>query len=173
MLIERTLIIVAALGLAGVAAYSLSVPPARRHAAPGLTLYDPHGGRLSLADMRGKVVVLNFWTTWCGVCREEVPFLTAIHRKFAGRGLEVAAVSLDDGWDEVKTFVAERQIRYPVFLPDAQTRRRYGDVTAVPTLILIDRNGRIAARHTGFDQDTNYTAEIAKLLAESAIPIPQ
>lgn len=149
--------------------HSHAAPRARvaREVAPAFTLYDAHGRPHTLDQMRGRVVLLNFWTTWCGACREEMPFLTQVHVRFAGQGLEVAAVSLDENPDVVGEFVREHRIGYPVFLPDKKTREAYADITAVPTLLMIDREGHIAARHLGYDSDADYAKEISGLLAES------
>jgi cytochrome c biogenesis protein CcmG/thiol:disulfide interchange protein DsbE len=120
-----------------------------RKPAPPFTLRDADGKSVSLSDYRGKVVLLDFWATWCDPCREEVPWFIDLERKDKDRGFAVLAVSMDDGWDDVKPFVKSLGVNYRVVLGDDQTADRYGGVEALPTTFLIDREGRIAAIHIG------------------------
>jgi peroxiredoxin len=133
--------------------------------APGFTLRDASGAPVSLADYRGKVVVLNFWATWCHGCRTEIPWLMEFAGEYRAKGLAVIGVSMDeDGWKVVKPFLREKRLNYPVVLGTGEVARRYGGVDAMPLTYLIDRRGRIAATHLGvFDKD-QLEGEIRRLL---------
>jgi peroxiredoxin len=125
-------------------------PAAREHAAPDFELARAQGGRAGLAEQRGRVVLLNFWATWCAPCRAELPALQALQRSLAADGLAVVAVSVDAGPSEaVARFAAGRGLDFPVLLdPGEDVARRYG-VGAYPTSVVIDRQGRIVHRAPG------------------------
>jgi len=120
--------------------------------APGFTLADVRGGKVDLSGLRGKVVLVEFWATWCPPCRESIPDLHSLHDKYKDRGLAVVAISLDKGADAasaVGSFMKEHAIRYPVLMDDGKTSQSYG-VTSIPALFLIDKDGRIVKRVAGF-----------------------
>src|SRR5262249_4906221 len=95
--------------------------------APEFALPNLKGETVRLSDCRGQVVILDFWATWCGPCRMEIPHLKALVRKYGGRGLNVVSVSMDDaGAEVVRPFVQQLEISYPVLIGDAYTARRYG-----------------------------------------------
>jgi len=125
-----------------VAALSL-IRPKPAKAAPDFELRTPDNGVLRLSDLRGKVVFLNFWATWCEPCREEMPSMERLHRAYKDRGLAVVAVSLDSqGASVVKPFVKRFGLTFPVGLdPKMAVRETYG-VWAVPSTFLIDRSGK-------------------------------
>ncbi len=110
----------------------------------------PGGGTVMFSDHHGKVIVLNFWATWCPPCRDEMPALERVYRRFRDRGLVVLAVSLDaDGETSVPGFLKERDFTFPVALdPGMRVAGQYG-VRALPATFLIDRKGRIIARAFG------------------------
>jgi peroxiredoxin len=122
-----------------------------RQLAPDFALKDAGGRTVRLSDYRGKVVLLDFWATWCGGCRTEVPWFTEFQRDYGSRGFTVVGVSMDndDGWSVVKPFVAQRQINYPILLGNDGTAQLYGGLNALPVALLVDRDGRIAATHVG------------------------
>ncbi len=142
-------------------------PVAARKLAPDFTLSDASAKAVKLSDYKGKVVLLNFWATWCGGCKVEMPELIDFQRKYKDRGLTVIGVSTDDkGWKVVKPFIDEKKINYTVVLRDDETCKRYG-VAAMPVTFLIDREGRIAATHEGVVNKTVGESEIEMLLQES------
>jgi peroxiredoxin len=121
---------------------SAAPAPGERRAAPDWTLPDGAGGTASLHDFAGRVVLLNFWATWCGPCRRELPALQALYTELAGEGLAVVGVSVDSGDpDAVARFARGRGVTFPVLHdPAEEVARRHGTV-AWPTTLLIDRDG--------------------------------
>lgn len=118
-------------------------------AAPDWRLAGLDGKTVKLSDFKGKVVVLNFWATWCPPCRKEIPDLIALQKKY-GKDLVVVGVSLDEnGLAAVKSFVAKNGINYPVVMGDQETASAYGGITAIPTTFVIDRAGNIVGRIDG------------------------
>lgn len=114
-----------------------------------LTMHDLDGRAVSLADLRGKVVLVNFWATWCGPCREEIPDLMALRDRYPGQ-LEVIGVSLDEGGPGVvQAFVDELEMNYPVVMSTGQIAKQFPDVFALPTTFVLDPDGAIAQRHVG------------------------
>jgi len=118
--------------------------------APAWQLKDPDGREVTSAQFKHKVVVLDFWATWCGPCRSEIPGYVALRRKYAAAGLEIIGVSVDQGGPEVvKQFAAAQQMDYPVVLADDAIVSAFGGVDAIPTTFIIDRDGVIRYRKVG------------------------
>ena len=139
---------------------------APRQLAPDFTLKDSSGASLKLSDLRGKVVLLNFWATWCGPCAVEIPWFIEFEQQYKSRGLEVVGVSMDDeGWAAVKPFVASHKMNYRVLLGNDTVSQLYGGVEALPTTFIIDRNGKFAAApYVGLAGKNDYLDEIQTLL---------
>ena len=120
-----------------------------RSAAPDFTLSDPSGKKVSLKDYRGKIVFLNFWATWCGPCRTEMPAMDRLYREFKGKDFEMLAVNVKDKRDDALKFMKELKISYPVALDqEGEIGLLYG-AWGLPTTYLIDREGRVLARMWG------------------------
>jgi cytochrome c biogenesis protein CcmG/thiol:disulfide interchange protein DsbE len=138
-----------------------------RKAAPPFTLKDADGKTVSLADYKGKVVLLNFWATWCGPCKIEIPWFIAFEQKYKDKGFSVVGVSMDEeGWNVVKPYLAAEKINYRVLLGDDIVGAKYGGVDSLPTTFVIDRDGRIAATHIGLVSKSDYEDEIVPLLED-------
>ncbi len=140
-----------------------------RKAAPDFHLKDAEGKAVKLSDYRGKVVLLDFWATWCGPCKMEVPWFIEFQRAKKNQGFEVLGVSMDeDGWAAVRPFVKDMQINYRVLLGDDRTADSYGGLEALPTTFIIDRDGRIASTHVGVADKKDFEDVIDQLLAQRA-----
>ena len=136
-----------------------------RKPAPDFSLKDADGKLVRLSDYRGKVVLLDFWATWCGPCKIEIPWFIDMQRKNKDRGFVVLGVSMDDeGWEAVKPFVAEAGVNYRVVMGNDATAQVYGGVDALPTTFLIDRTGNIAAVHVGLARKKDIEDGVEQLL---------
>jgi thiol-disulfide isomerase/thioredoxin len=112
--------------------------------APDWKLTDLDGKSLSLSSLKGKVVLLNFWATWCGPCKAEIPDLISLQKKYADQGLVIVGASVDEGGvPEVKAFADKIGINYPVVIATPEMVQSYGNIEAVPTSLVIDRKGQI------------------------------
>jgi thiol-disulfide isomerase/thioredoxin len=135
--------------------------------APAISLTDITGKRLDLADYKGKVVVLDFWATWCGPCRIEIPGLIAMQDKYARQGFSVIGISFDDGAEPVVQFYKDFRMNYPVAVGNERLGELYGGVLGLPTTFVIGRDGRIYARHVGATDPSVIEGEVQQLLAMS------
>src|SRR5713226_8520417 len=133
-------------------------------AAPEFKLDSIDGKPLTLASAHGKVVLLNFWATWCGPCRAEIPDLIALQQKYKDQ-LQIIGLTVDD--DDVafvKQVVARTRINYPVAMTTPEVRVQYGGVAALPTSFVLDTQGRIVQKHEGLRDPALYETEIRALL---------
>jgi len=135
--------------------------------APSISLTDIEGKKLDLADYKGKVVVLDFWATWCGPCRIEIPGLIEMQDKYAKEGFSVIGISFDDEAEPVVQFYKDYKMNYPVAVGNQRIGELYGGVLGLPTTFLIGRDGRIYAKHTGATNPSILEDEVRQLLAMS------
>jgi thiol-disulfide isomerase/thioredoxin len=147
----------------------------KRNAAADFALRDVDGKVVRLSDFRGKVVLVDFWATWCGPCKIMIPWFIELERKHKDKGFAVIGVSMDDdGWDVVKPFLARMNINYRVVIGTDSVAQSYGGIEALPTAFLIDREGRIAATHVGLTSRKEFENGVEQLLgtgtAHSRVP---
>jgi peroxiredoxin len=140
-------------------------PEKERKLAPDFSLKDSSGKTVKLSEYRGKVVLLNFWATWCGPCKIEIPWFIDFQQQYKDRDLVVLGISMDeDGWTSVKPYVEQKKINYRVAIGTEELSTLYGGVDALPTTFMIDRAGRIASTHLGLVSKSEYQTEIQDLL---------
>ena len=142
-----------------------------RKPAADFTLRDANGTAVKLSDYRGKVVLLNFWATWCGPCTLEIPWFIEFEQQYKTQGFAVIGVSMDEeGWNAIKPYVAAHKMNYRVLLGDDSVSQLYGGVESLPTTFLIDRKGRVAfPPHIGLAGKNEYLKEIQSLLGEQHV----
>jgi thiol-disulfide isomerase/thioredoxin len=133
--------------------------------APGFTLTSLSGEKIDLQDYRGKVVLLDFWATWCGPCRIEIPGFVQLQNKYGSQGFAVIGVSMDDGPEPVRRFYKDFRMNYPVAMGSDKLGMLYGGIFGLPTTFLIGRDGRIYAKHEGLTDASVFESEIRELLA--------
>lgn len=140
-------------------------PESQRKPAPNFSLKDADGKPVNLSDFRGKVVLVNFWATWCGPCEAEIPWFVEFEKQYKDRGFAVIGVSMDDdGWKSVRPYVASHKINYHIVSGSEVVSQQFGDINALPTSFVLDREGRIASSHEGLIDKADYQNEIVKLL---------
>src|SRR3954454_4831924 len=152
----------------GVEPYAEAQSIKNRKPAANFTLRDANGATVKLSDYRGKVVLLNFWATWCGPCTLEIPWFIEFEREYKTQGLAVVGVSMDeDGWKAIKPYMDAHKMNYRVLLGDDSVSQLYGGVDSLPTTFIIDRAGRMAfPPHIGLAGKNEYLKEIQSLLGE-------
>ena len=140
--------------------------------APSFAVRDIDGRELSAASLRGKVVILNFWATWCGPCRAEVPDLVALQEKYKDT-LQVIGISEDEtGVDGVRRWAVEHKVNYPVVMTTPEIEKMFPGIGALPTSFIVDRESRVATKHVGMlnARNTEYeTRHLAGLPVNAAI----
>lgn len=141
------------------------------HAAPAadFTLRDMNGQAVTLSSLKGKVVILSFWATWCGPCKEEMPHLQALYNEFGSQGLVVLSISIDDARSasQVKPWIMSKGYTFPVLLDRESTAVvQYNPSKSVPFTVVIDRSFQVAETHAGFSpgDETKLRARVMQLL---------
>jgi len=135
--------------------------------APDFTLQTLDGKKVTLSDLRGKAVVLNFWATWCPPCKVELPWFVDFQKQYGPKGLQIVGISEDEGGKEkVQAFVKEMGVTYPIAVDDDTVARKYGDVEDLPTTFYIDRNGKIVQFAMGLADRSEIEDKIKVALAQ-------
>ncbi|MEA3312136.1 MAG: TlpA disulfide reductase family protein [candidate division WOR-3 bacterium] len=142
-------------------------PGANRRQAPDFTLADLSGSQHSLSDFRGKVVLVDFWATWCGPCRKEIPHLVKFYDAYSSQGFVILGVGLDKEAN-LSRFANQNGISYIVLVDEKGVAGKLYGIRSIPRTLIIDKKGRIAFDHTGFPSgmEVEMEAEILTLLAE-------
>jgi peroxiredoxin len=158
----RTFLIVLA-ALAGVCSGAASAMKVG-DAAPDFARADLGGKEVQLSRYRGKLVLLNFWATWCPPCREELPVFSRWQKDLRAGGLQVIGVSMDDDGSEVGKFLAQYPVAYPIVMGDARFAEQFGGMLGLPLTYLIDGQGRVVARYQGEANLVKMEAKVKELL---------
>ncbi|MGA9118054.1 MAG: TlpA disulfide reductase family protein [Bacteroidota bacterium] len=133
--------------------------------APNFKAKASDGTTIELDKLKGKVVVVNFWATWCPPCRQEIPGFIDVYKEYKSKGLEIVGVSLDQkGWEVVKPYMSKVSINYPVVLPDETLNSGYGRIDAIPTTFFVDKKGNIVDKHVGYMDKGDFEKKIKSLL---------
>lgn len=133
--------------------------------APDFSLKTSDGKPVQLSSLKGKVVLVNFWATWCGPCKSEIPGFLDLYEKYKDKGFEIIGISLDqEGWNAVTPFVKKNNIRYPVVLGSEEIIEAYGGINAIPSTFVVDKNGNIADHHVGYLNRQTLEKKLKELL---------
>ncbi len=138
--------------------------------APGFSLASRAGGQVSLADLKGQVVMINFWASWCGPCRQEFPALDQIYAKYKPMGFTLVAINVETEKADAEKFLSATPASFPIlFDPDNTVSGKYG-VSAMPTTVLVDRQGRVRWQHRAYKpgDEAKYIEQIRAALREKA-----
>src|ERR1700722_202206 len=139
-------------------------PEGSRVVAPDFALKDADNMDVKLSDLKGKVVLVNFWATWCEGCQVEIPWFVEFQKKYEAQGLAVIGISMDDhGWKSVKPWIREKKVNYSIVIGNETLGKKYG-LYGMPLTVLVDRNGKIADVHSGVVDKLSTQAKIEKLL---------
>ena len=153
-------------GATGGAPATSACPANAKSANMNFTLKDVDGKDVKLASLKGKVVLLDFWATWCGPCKIEIPWFIEFQKKYGKDGLQVVGVSVDDTQAKLKPYVAQMKMNYPVLqgLDHDDIQDAYGPLFGIPVTVVISRDGKICAKHVGLSSKDRFEAEIKSLL---------
>jgi len=165
----RTILIVLCLSLA--AARAVAAEPAIGSVAPSLEATELDGNAFDLDAQRGKVVIVNFWATWCGPCRTEMPALDAFYRAFRGRGLVLIGISVDKWADKAKVAATMKPFSYPAAMVNEARENEFPRPKVIPTTYIIDREGVLRAIEHGATPES-LAATVLPLLRQKAPPPP-
>jgi len=161
---KKAIVVISIIALALFAGCTSKEKAGETAAAPDFTLQDLSGKKVRLADLKGKVVLLEFWATWCPPCRAEIPTIERLHAQYGSKGLTVLAIALDEGgWDEVKAFVTEHKISYTVLKGTDDVSTKYM-VRLIPSTFLVDKEGNIKKRYMGGSSSEAVEQDIKALL---------
>jgi peroxiredoxin len=141
-------------------------PQDGRATAPDFILKDVNGKDVKLSDLKGKVVLVNFWATWCEGCQVEIPWFIEFEKRYENRGLVVIGISMDsDGWKSVRPWLGEKKVNYPIVIGNDDLGKQYG-LDGMPLTALVDRDGKIADLHSGLVKKAATEQKIRMLLQE-------
>jgi thiol-disulfide isomerase/thioredoxin len=154
-------------GMVAAICVGLAFPaPAVRAKAVDFTVKDANGADLRLSDYKGKVVLLNFWATYCVPCRTEIPWFIEFEKTYRDKGFAVVGISMDEEWGVVKPYLAEKKINYRIGLGNDELAQKYGGLDALPETFLIDREGKVVSRHVGMVSKADSEKDIVQALGK-------
>jgi thiol-disulfide isomerase/thioredoxin len=135
--------------------------------APDFTLDSLDGKAVTLSGYHGQAVLLNFWATWCGPCKIEMPWFVELQKEYGPQGLQIVGVAMDDASkDEIDKFVKEMGVNYPILIGKEAVGQQYGGVNVLPTTFFIDRDGKIVAREFGLQSRSVFVDHIKQALSQ-------
>jgi len=140
----------------------------RGQLAPDFELKSLDGKNVKLSDFRGKAVLLNFWATWCGPCKIEMPWFVELQKQYGPDGLQIVGVAMDDSSDqEIAKFTQEMGVNYPILLGKESVGQSYGGVDVLPTTFFVDRDGKLVAREFGLQSRSVFVDHIKESLGQA------
>lgn len=136
--------------------------------APDFTLKSDSGANLKLSELRGEVVLINFWASWCGPCRQEMPLLSELHDKYKDMGFTVLGVNVEENSAQARKLLRDMPVSFPVLYDNDSTVSKQYDVVAMPSTILVDRDGNMRYLHQGYKpgEETIYLDKVRSLIRE-------
>lgn len=148
------------------AANGAACPADAKKANLNFTLKDINDKDVALSSLKGKVILLDFWATWCEPCKMEIPWFAEFQTKYGSRGFQAVGVSVDDTVEKLKPYVAKYKMNYPVLLGlnHDDIQNAYGPLWGIPVTAVISRDGKICAKHSGISSKQNFEKEIESLL---------
>lgn len=163
MLVTGTTVI--ALSLASMSAFA---KPASGELSPDFTLKSKDGGNIKLSEQRGNIVLVNFWASWCGPCREELPAFEELYQEYQDMGVEILAVNVDDEAEKADVLLQDIEVSFPVLYDTSGEVSELYDVSAMPTTVLVDRDGNVRLLHPGYRKgdEKKYEKAIKMLMRE-------
>jgi len=135
--------------------------------APDFDLQTLDGKSLKLSDLRGKAVLLNFWATYCGPCKIEMPWFVELQKEYGPQGFQIIGVAMDDAsTEEISKFAKEMGVNYPILIGKDSVAESYGGVSVLPTTYFVDRDGKLIAREFGLRSRSDFVDDIKKALSQ-------
>ena len=137
-------------------------------AAPDFTLKSTDGRNLRLSEYRGEVVLINFWASWCGPCRQEMPILSDLHERYKSLGFTVLGINVEEDSTDARRLLGKTPVSFPVLLDNTSSVSRQYDVVAMPSTVLVDRNGNMRYLHKGYKPglEEQYLRQVRELIRE-------
>jgi thiol-disulfide isomerase/thioredoxin len=150
-----------------------AVPALRGKPVPAFELPDLGGAKVHSSDFKDKVMLVNFWATWCAPCIVEIPWFIEYQKKYGPKGLQVIGISLDEtGAKDVVPFVKKHNMTYPILLGDDKIAEQFGGILGLPTTFIVDKNGKFYSMHRGLVSRESVEEELVALLGKPDPSIP-